>query len=83
MEVKEFVDVVEDFVNTFESDRLTEAGKRLSRMHPTLQQNFMRLVIAFVEAEAEKTHYDLRNKDTVELCKRIKEIAEDVHLLFV
>lgn len=52
---------------------LAEVGKLLAYDHPTLQQNFMRIVIGFIETQAEKEYSDLRNEVTVEQCKKFKE----------
>jgi len=48
---------------------LAEVGALLANDHPTLQQNFMRIVLAFVQTEAEKTYSDARNDATVAICK--------------
>lgn len=71
IEVEDFTNVVEDFVNTFSTDKLRMAGEELARMHPTLQQNFMRVVIAFIKAQSEKKYFDDRNKATVELSREL------------
>jgi len=71
VDVEEFVSTVEDFVNTFKEDKLRNTGEELSKMHPTLQQNFMRLALAFIKAESEKRGYDDRNKATVELSRKM------------
>ncbi len=67
--IEGFVSVVEDFVNTFSNDKLEKAGKELARIHPTLQQNFFRVIATFILAEAENERVDARNEATVELCK--------------
>lgn len=77
MDAEEFVNVVEDFINTYDSDKIKDAGKKLSRIHPTLQQNFMRLVLSFVKAETENPYTDARNNATVELSKKIMESLKD------
>jgi hypothetical protein len=43
--------------------------------HRTLQQRVMALFLGFVEAQAGKTEFqfDLRNEDTVKICRAIKE----------
>lgn len=52
---------------------LAEVGRMLANDHPTLQQNFMRIIIGFVETQADKEYSDLRNEATVNACKRFKE----------
>lgn len=52
---------------------LAEVGRLLAHDHPTLQQNFFRIVIGFIEAQSEKTYCDLRNEATVEQCKKFRE----------
>lgn len=52
---------------------LIEVGKLLANDHPTLQQNFMRIVIGFIEEQATKEYSDLRNEATVEQCKKFRE----------
>jgi len=85
-ELDEVLSAVEDYINTFNTDKIRELGRRLARIHPTLQQNFMRLVIAFIEAEAEKYekgHYDARNHATAEICKELWEIVKDKGLPYI
>ena len=52
---------------------LAEVGMLLARDHPTLQQNFMRIVIGFIEEQATKDYSDLRNEATVNQCKKFRE----------
>lgn len=50
---------------------LALVGEALSGEHRTLQQNFMRVFLSFVEIQAamyEAGIYDLRNEDTCRLC---------------
>ena len=45
-----------------------------NRTHRTLQQSFMRICLAFIEAEAKNVgeyQHDLRNEATVNLCAHI------------
>jgi len=80
-EVDELVSVIEDFVNTFNYDRLRELGRALAsdKVHRTLQQNIMRVVLAFIEAQATKKEerYDARNEATVHLCRKLLEGVEE------
>ena len=52
---------------------LAEVGRLLAHDHPTLQQNFMRVVIGFIEEQATKDYSDLRNEATVNQCKKFRE----------
>lgn len=49
------------------------AAKELANDHPTLQQTFMRLTLAFIKIQSAKDlrFTDLRNEATVKLCKKI------------
>jgi len=70
MDRKEVYRIICDACNTMNLEELRELGRELAEMHPTLQQNFMRVVAAFIEAQAKKStegYYDDRNKATVEL----------------
>ena len=75
--VKEKVSTIEDLCNTGSTGELHEVGRGLAEIHPTLQQNFMRVVIGFIQAEAEKQYYDDRNKATVELCRDLMRVIEN------
>lgn len=67
-----------DFVNAygFDSDSFAES---ICRGHKTLQQSVMRLFIATIQQMAEVAPDD-RNAATVELAKKITEIAKDYPL---
>jgi len=70
MEIEEVYKIISDTCNTMNLRELRELGKKLAEMHPTLQQNFMRVVTAFIEAQSKKVtegYYDDRNRATVEL----------------
>lgn len=64
-------------------------GEGVATMHRTLQQNFMRVVLAFIEIQAafyEAEMFDLRNEDTTRLCKVLWDAIkdrDDVFLRFV
>lgn len=45
--------------------------------HPTLQQNFMRMVCLFIHEMAEKKYFDDRNKGSVELAKALDPIVKE------
>lgn len=51
-----------------------DIGYHLAKfLHPTLQQNFMRVVIGFIRGQTEKEYFDARNEATGELCKQLYE----------
>lgn len=52
-------------------------GELLAHDHPTLQQNFMRIVVGFIKTEANKDYFDLRNERTGEVCKKLAELLTD------
>lgn len=70
-----------DFVNVFGFDSDTFA-ETISRGHRTLQQSTMRLFITTIKKMAE-VYPDERNAATVELAKKITEIAKDYPLPFI
>ncbi len=67
-----------DFVNAFGFDSETFATT-ICQGHKTLQQSTMRLFIATIRKMAE-VRPDDRNKATVELAKKIAEIADEYSL---
>jgi len=71
-------------INAMGND-LYEVGRLMAYDHPTLQQNFMRIVIGFIREESKKDYFDLRNEGTGNLCKKLIKIIEedDVYLPFV
>lgn len=71
-----FREQVEKMVNDFDfqDEKLAES---MANDHPTLQQNFMRMVTMFIEEMANKTYFDDRNKASVELAKKLKPIIEE------
>lgn len=75
---EELANDVLDFVNVFgfDTDRFAET---ICRGHKTLQQSVMRLFIAVICKMAE-IKPDERNRATVELAKKIKEISDEYSL---
>lgn len=49
--------------------------------HPTLQQNFMRMVCLFIHEMAEKKYFDDRNKGSVELARELDPIIAEKRFL--
>lgn len=66
------------FVNQFGFDADAFA-KTIAKGHKTLQQSTMRLFIRTIE-EMAKVRPDQRNEQTVELAKKITELAKDYGL---
>jgi hypothetical protein len=74
---EEVVQTLSDFVNSFNCE-YEDFAKEVMGEHRTLQQNIMRLFIATIQEWAKQENFDLRNEDTVKLCKRIiKEFGDD------
>ena len=55
------------------------------RLHRTLQQSLFReVLIPLIRDTAERESWDLRNEDTVKLCRRIVEaLGDDVYLRYI
>jgi hypothetical protein len=65
---------------------LVEVGAQVAQIHRTLQQNFMRVVLVFIEVQAamyEAGIYDLRNENTGRLCKSIWDSLKDREDLYL
>ena len=68
--------VLEDMVNNTLFDSEFVASK-MARMHPTLQQSFMRLCVAFIKEMSAKTYSDGRNEAAVTLAKSFYRVIEE------
>ena len=78
-----YEDVVGSMVNDY-GFRDKELAEKMANDHPTLQQSFMRMVVAFIKKMAEKTYCDARNEGSVALAKKLQLIIdENEHLPFV
>lgn len=55
----------------------TTVAKCLASGHPTLQQDFMRIVLAYIKEMATKNNYDLRNAGSVNIAQKIVERLEE------
>jgi len=68
--------------STVNADQL---GRRMAdrKTHPTVQQTFMRLIVEFILAMAEKSDHDKRNAATVRLCKQLAPLVRDARLPLV
>lgn len=65
-------EVIDTMINDFGFDEKIIAEK-MANNHPTLQQNFMRLCMRFIENMAGKEYYDGRNEASVKTAKQIIE----------
>jgi hypothetical protein len=54
-----------------------KVGKALANDHPYLQQETFKMMLAFIEHQADKNHYDGRNEFTVKLCKELHKVAKE------
>ena len=73
--------VVEDFLNTYCDDKIDEFIDNIIMFtHRTLQQKYFGLLLKSIEKFAEKTHYDGRNKCSVETAKKIVELMQENNL---
>jgi|Deesub1362B_J571_1020462.scaffolds.fasta_scaffold15179_2 hypothetical protein len=70
--VKDGAAQIERIINTH-PDIPEQIGRKLANIHPTLQQNFMRMVLAFIQEMASKKYWDLRNEASVEIAKILWE----------
>jgi hypothetical protein len=80
-QVQGVYETIERFVNGGGIRNAMLLGEALATFpHRTLQQNFMRLVMSFLQTQAEKEpgFYDARNENTVRLAKAaIRAMAEE------
>lgn len=70
--VKDRAAQIERIINTH-PDIPEGIGRELANTHPTLQQNFMRVVVAFIQEMANKKYWDPRNEASVEIAKILWE----------
>ena len=57
-----------------------ELVERMSRIHPTLQQNFTRVCVDWFKELSEKKYYDLRNEASVLLAKKLRKELDNSYL---
>ena len=69
---REVANVLSDYINTLDSQANDRLVQQLAAMHPTLQQNFTRLCVAWFKKLAQKSLYDDRIKASVILAKKLK-----------
>ena len=81
MKDKEFAMMIESKMNNCNCD-YSGITHELSRIHRTLQQNFTKMCIAWLQqlSNLNKTQYDERNMASVDFAKKIKNELQDAHL---
>lgn len=52
-------------------------AREMTFQHRTLQQNFMRLAVAFIDAKAKETYCDGRDEATHNLCVKLSAAMTD------
>ena len=78
MTMCERAEKIENVFNTM-PNYAVEAGRDMVNAHPTIQQNFMRGIVAFILAKAKGRYVDDRNAATYKLCIELaKTIRETV-----
>jgi len=77
---REVANVLAKYINTFDSEVNDTLVQQLSTMHPTLQQNFTRLCVAWFKKLAETPFFDERNKGSVMLAKKLKPELDKAYL---
>lgn len=76
----EAVQNLTNFVNKYTCPEKVFARLMMNE-HRTLQQSTMRLFMATIEEWSKQEHYDLRNEQTIKICKKIMEaLGDERHL---
>jgi hypothetical protein len=73
---------ISNIINSMALDS-KNTGEDLASMHRTLQQNFMRITISFLQKMSESYedgHYDLRNQSSCELANKIMNSIKEENL---
>lgn len=72
---KFYQDIVSDMVNDcgFDDDGLAE---KMANEHPTLVQNFTRMVAKFIKKVREKGYADARNQASLDFCNAVGDLTE-------
>jgi len=70
-----------DFISRFfnimgDRERIENLTRQLMNTHRTLQQTFMRFIVAYLKEYAKIEHYDGRNEAAVKLSKKLAEFME-------
>ena len=69
------------FVNSMSTDKERLFAKAMMNEHRTLQQSTMRLFMTCIEEWSKQKFSDLRNEQTIKLCKKIIEAVGDTNHL--
>jgi len=78
MDARELANEITNYLNTF-GDKSEEFNNAMSNQHRTLQQNFTRLCLAWIEhCASDDYHYDGRNEASHNTSKAILEGFEKV-----
>lgn len=75
----EAVDQISRAINVIQVNE-GDVGRRLSGLHPTLQQGFMRVIVGFLQSVAKKDYVDARNERTRDLARQMLDGLEDTDL---
>ena len=71
MEAKDLTNQITDYLNTF-GDKSEDFNQAMSREHRTLQQNFTRLCLKWLEHIAsDEYHTDGRNEQSKDIAKKL------------
>jgi len=70
LSTEELYEELSRYVNTTSStEKIEDLAEKLVHDHPTLQQNYMRLAMAIIEAFANKGYVDGRNEKSKEMAQ--------------
>jgi hypothetical protein len=75
--IKKLANKIEDIVNG-NAMGCRKIGQQLAHIHPTLQQNFMRLAMGFVSEVVKVDNADGRNQATLNNCKKIWKALDEM-----
>lgn len=81
--LQEHVRAVSDAANAITSHGCKEFAQQFSKSHRTIQQNYTRMCIAWLEELAEQKNYDLRNEASVKLAKEFVEKVKERGLPYI
>lgn len=77
-EIKEVVQTMSDFVNTFDTNRKNKVFcEEMLKQHRTLQQSFTGLCLEWIKTCSELQHYDLRNEASVKISQKIMDALKE------
>ena len=81
MSNSEFASKIMEMLNHYGSctgrqDCMNKAAELVCQ-HRTLQQNFMRLIVAFIDTKAKESYCDGRDEATDRLCKKLSAVMTD------